>query len=64
MEADSEAGGSSVTCKTDVYLEELIQHLDSGNIKLIDVREPNEIEETGSLPTSINIPRIIIISSH
>ena len=64
MEADSEAGGSNVTCKTDVHLEELIQHLDSGNIKLIDVRERNEIEETGSLPTSINIPRIIIISSH
>lgn len=24
---------------------------------LIDVREPEEIEETGSIPTAINIPR-------
>ena len=24
---------------------------------LIDVREPKELEETGQIPTSINIPR-------
>lgn len=24
---------------------------------LIDVREPNELQETGQIPTSINIPR-------
>lgn len=26
---------------------------------LIDVREPNELRETGTIPTSINIPRKI-----
>jgi len=61
IEADTEGGGgSSITAKTAVQLEELIRRLDSGTIRLIDVREPNEIEETGSIPTSINIPRMII----
>jgi len=55
VEADTEGG---VTAKAGVALEELIRRLDSGTIKLIDVREPNEIEETGSIPTSVNIPRI------
>lgn len=53
VEADTEAGGSR---KTGIKLEELTQRLDSGALQLIDVREPNEIEETGSIPTSINIP--------
>jgi len=42
--------------KTEVLLDELIQLIDSDAIRLIDVREPNEIEETGSIPSSINIP--------
>jgi len=58
VEADTEAGGSR---KTGIKLEELTQRLDSGALQLIDVREPNEIEETGSIPTSINIPRIVTI---
>jgi len=51
--------GSGVTRKKTVQLEELIERLDSGTIKLIDVREPDEIEQMGSIPTSINIPRMI-----
>jgi 3-mercaptopyruvate sulfurtransferase SseA len=43
--------------KTEVWLDELIELLDAGRIRLIDVREPTEIEEMGSIPTSINIPR-------
>lgn len=32
---------------------------------LIDVREPNELKETGVIPTSINIPRkFYLILSH
>jgi len=38
-----------------------MQRLDSGNIKLIDVREPHEIEEMGAIATSINIPRMTTI---
>lgn len=40
-----------------MQLEELIRRLDKGNVMLIDVREPHEIEEMGSIATSINIPR-------
>jgi len=57
-EADIDGGSHGDTRKTTVHLEELNQRLDSGTIKLIDVREPSEIEETGSIPTSINVPRI------
>lgn len=28
---------------------------------LIDVREPSELQETGTIPTSINIPRKIFL---
>jgi len=61
IEADTADGGSGATRNTSVNLQELTQRLDSGKIKLIDVREPNEIEETGSIPTSVNIPCIIAI---
>lgn len=52
VEADTDTFRSSVA----MHLEELMRRLDSGNIQLIDVREPHEIEETGSIATSINIP--------
>ena len=60
LEADAgtEAGGRSAVQNTGMQLDELIQRLDCGTIKLIDVREPDEIEETGSIPTSVNIPRM------
>jgi len=52
---DTEAG------EYGVQFEELLQRLDSGKIKLIDVREPSEVEETGSMPASINIPSNIAL---
>ena len=52
---DTEAG------EYGVRFEELLQRLDSGKIKLIDVREPSEVEETGSMPASINIPSNIAL---
>ena len=56
---DTEAG------EYGVQFEELLQRLDSGKIKLIDVREPSEVEETGSMPASINIPsNIALLSSY
>jgi len=58
-EANTDTFGSSDARKSAVHLEELMRRLDSGNIQLIDVREPHEIEETGSIATSINIPSIV-----
>jgi len=60
--ADTIADRSSVSEKSAVHLEELMQRLDSGNIQLIDIREPDDIEEMGAISTSINIPRITNIS--
>lgn len=37
--------------------QEVIESLHDPEILLIDVREPPEIEENGSIPKSINIPR-------
>ena len=59
VEADTQAVVGSP--KSAMSLEELMRRLDSGNVKLIDVREPQEIEETGSIATSVNIPSIIAI---
>ena len=58
-ESEKEVDRRGFTWKSSVYLEELIRRLDNGSIKLIDVRDTSEIEETGSIPTSINIPRMI-----
>lgn len=60
--ADTIADRSSVSEKSAVHLEELMQRLDSGNIQLIDIREPDDIEEMGAISTSINIPCITNIS--
>jgi len=61
MEADTDAVGTVVAEKWAMHLEELMRRLDCGNIKLIDVREPQEIEETGAIATSVNIPCIAAI---
>lgn len=39
-----------------VSYEDLLALLDGGNIQLIDVREPCEIEKTGKIAGAINIP--------
>ncbi|XP_064615421.1 thiosulfate sulfurtransferase/rhodanese-like domain-containing protein 3, partial [Liolophura sinensis] len=41
---------------TDLTYEDLVALLDSGDIQLFDVREPKELEETGKIPRSVNIP--------
>jgi rhodanese-related sulfurtransferase len=41
---------------------EVIDSLVDGEVLIIDVRDPNEIAETGAIPTSINIPREINFS--
>ena len=45
--------------KHDVTLEDLTSLLGKSplTLRLIDVREPKDIEETGRIPTSINVPR-------
>lgn len=39
-----------------VYYEEIKKLSQHPEILLIDVREPKELQETGVVPTSINIP--------
>ncbi|GAB6020806.1 hypothetical protein CHUAL_003463 [Chamberlinius hualienensis] len=41
---------------TDLNFEDFQALLKSGDIQLIDVREPKEIEEHGGFPNAINIP--------
>jgi rhodanese-related sulfurtransferase len=44
--------------KVDLSYEDLLEVKAKGDaVVLIDVREPSEIQETGKLPGSINIPR-------
>lgn len=47
----------SATMLKDLSYEDLIALLRGGDPHLIDVREPNEIRETGKIPGAINIPR-------
>jgi 3-mercaptopyruvate sulfurtransferase SseA len=42
--------------KVDLSYEDLLEVKAKGGAVLIDVREPSEIQETGKLPGSINIP--------
>ena len=44
---------------TDVGVEELDCLLQEGRVQLFDVREPNELLDTGKIPRSVNIPRML-----
>ena len=46
--------------KSEVSYDELIGLIEKGTLHLFDVREPKELEETGTLPKAINIPRMHI----
>lgn len=48
---------SSGAISTEVGTEELETLLKDGQVQLIDIREPEELTETGTIPSSINIPR-------
>lgn len=48
---------------TDVDTPELLQLLASGDIQLFDVREPEELEETGTIPRAVNLPRMLLTCS-
>ena len=48
---------------TDVDTPELLQLLASGDIQLFDVREPEELEETGVIPGAVNLPRMLMTCS-
>ena len=57
-ESSATAGSNDVIDLTKFVTYEEIKELPSYPAKmLIDVREPKELEETGQIPTSINIPR-------
>lgn len=43
-----------------VTYEEVLDLPNNPEVLLIDVRDPPEIKDTGSIPTSINIPRKFI----
>lgn len=52
------AGSNDVIDLTKFVTYEEVKELPNYPAKmLIDVREPKELEETGKIPTSINIPR-------
>jgi len=42
--------------KREVSYDELAEMIENGTAQVIDVREPKELEENGSIPTSFNIP--------
>jgi hypothetical protein len=46
----------SILCQEVAYYEEIKDLPNRPEILLIDVREPWELADTGSIPTSINIP--------
>lgn len=45
-----------------VTFDEVKTLKDDKKVYLIDVREPSELQETGSIPGSINIPRKILLN--
>jgi rhodanese-related sulfurtransferase len=44
--------------KIDLTYQDLLDIKAKGGVILVDVREHNEIQETGKLPDSIHIPRM------
>ncbi len=44
---------------TEVGTVELQRLMDANDVQLIDVREPNELIESGQIPSAINIPCMI-----
>jgi rhodanese-related sulfurtransferase len=44
--------------KIDLTYQDLLDVKAQGGVILVDVRENNEIQETGKLPDSIHIPRM------
>lgn len=46
----------AVVEKSEMWYDELVELLDAGKVRLIDVRKPVEIDELGMIPSSINIP--------
>jgi rhodanese-related sulfurtransferase len=44
--------------KIDLTYQDLLDVKAQGGVILVDVREHNEIQETGKLPDSIHIPRM------
>jgi len=49
-------GNGNGSKKKEVIYEELVELIEKGDIRLVDVREPKELQETGQIPKSINIP--------
>ena len=41
----------------DIDTHEFVQLVDGEKIQLFDVREPEELEETGIIPGAVNLPR-------
>jgi rhodanese-related sulfurtransferase len=37
--------------------QQVKQEMDSGNVTLIDIREPDELKQNGKIPGSVNAPR-------
>jgi len=48
--------GNGCKKRKEVIYEELVELIEKGDIRLVDVREPKELAETGQIPKSINIP--------
>ena len=45
----------------DIDTEEFVQLVDKASMQLFDVREPEELEETGIIPGAVNLPRKLAV---
>ena len=53
--SDGNGNGNGNGRRREVTYEELVKLMESGDLQLIDVREPKEVAE-GHIPGSVNIP--------
>ena len=56
MGQDLDDNGHKKKCKYEITLEELSDLIDSGEVNLVDVREPYELRDNGTIPKAVNIP--------
>ncbi|XP_033759466.1 thiosulfate:glutathione sulfurtransferase-like isoform X2 [Pecten maximus] len=47
---------SNCVKRTDLNFDDILTLLGTGNLQLIDVREPNELVQQGEFPSALNIP--------
>jgi len=56
MSEQEEAPVPSAPVIEDIEFEDLKKGLEAGSLRLVDVRDPQELETHGRIPSSVNIP--------